>query len=188
MPLEHADPGEGSVGAHVHALRYTAERLVAAIDEQLVRDGFLPVDTEGHRNRGELQGAIQRSGKCPVIVVDGLNESGSESWRIAEDVLRTLSEVSLVLVGTQDLPPADGPLSLINALGAREVIDLGETTIQKQAESDLRRYVKKRLLDVVAPAMDDSKVAEIVLELSREQRAGAFLLARVVTTQVRNCR
>ena len=185
-PLEHADPGEGSVSAHVHALRYTAERLVAAIDEQLILDGILPTQAGGPRNRGELQGAIQQSGRCPVIVVDGLDESGSESWRIAEDVLRTLSEVSLVLVGTRDLPPADGPLSLIKALGAKEVIDLCEAAIQPQAEADMRRYVEKRLSTVAAPAMDNSKVAGIVMKLSRERHAGAFLLARFVTTRVRS--
>jgi|GEM_PF-2715031 len=183
--LEHADPGEGSVSAHVHALRFTAERLVAEIAAQLVRNGLLPTGVGSLSNRSELQGAIQRSGKCPVIVVDGLNESGSESWRMAEDVLRTLSEVSLVLVGTRDLPPADGPLSLIKALGAKEVIDLGDAGIQSEAEPDLRRYIEKRLSNVMDPATDLINVSKIILESIREQPTGSFLLARFITTQIR---
>ena len=183
--LEHDDPGEGSVHAHVHALRYTAERLVAAIDEQLVRGGFLVPDANGRRNRGELLGAIQRSPRRPVIAIDGLNESGAESWRMAEDVLRLLSEVALVLVGTQNLPPAEGPLSLIQAVGAKVVVDLDDPALHDETERDLRRYVEKRLANAAGPSMDVAKVASMMLELSGAQNAGAFLLAQVITTQLR---
>lgn len=183
-PLGHADPGEGSVGAHVYAVRFSTEALAAAIDEQLIRHGLLAPDAGGPRSRENLLGAIQQIGKYPVIVVDGLNES-SARWRIAEELLRTLSEVSLLLVGTQDLPPADGPLSLVKALGAREVIDLGDPAIQHEAEPDLRHYVEIRLADVAAPGMDVSKVADTILKLVRQQPAGAFLLTRFLTAQVR---
>ncbi len=183
-PLDHADPGEGTVGAHVYVVRFSTEALAAAIDEQLIRNGFLAPATGGPRSRENLLGAIQQTGKYPVIVVDGLNES-SARWRIAEELLRTLSEVSQLLVGTQDLPPADGPLSLIKALGAREVIDLGDPDIQRAAEPDLRRYVEIRLADTPAPEMDVSKVADSVLRVSRQQPAGAFLLTRFITAQLR---
>ena len=142
--LEHADPGEGSVSAHVYALRFTPETLAAEIDNQLVRNGFLAPDDDPPRTWDKLPGAIQQTGKCPVIAVDGLNESQS-CWRIAEDVLRTLGEVSIVLVSTQDLPPADGPLPLLKTLGAKEVIDLGSPELHVETEDDVRRYVQNLL-------------------------------------------
>ena len=182
--LEHADPGEHSVDAHVYALRYTSERLAAEIDRQLVRDSFLQADASGSRTWDKLPGAIKQTGKCPVVVVDGLNESQS-CWRIAEDVLRTLSEVSVVLVGSQDLPPADGPLPLLKTLGAKEVIDLGELSIQQEAEAEVRRYVENRLSSVAAPTMEVVKIADGIVEIARQQRAGAFLVARLITAQLR---
>ena len=188
-PARTGDPrarrsGEGSVHAHVHALRYTAERLVAAIDEQLVRGGFLVPDANGRRNRGELLGAIQRSPRRPVIAIDGLNESGAESWRMAEDVLRLLSEVALVLVDAESAS-AEGPLSLIQAVGAKVVVDLDDPALHDETERDLRRYVEKRLANAAGPSMDVAKVASMMLELSGAQNAGAFLLAQVITTQLR---
>ena len=45
--LEHADPMENSVDAHVHARGLTAESVVAVLDEQLVRRGvFAPTQVE----------------------------------------------------------------------------------------------------------------------------------------------
>jgi len=191
-----ADPGQGAVAAHVHALGYDAESR-GKINAQLVRNGFLSADTEATSNWEDLQRAIQATGKFPVIVVDGLDETGSDSWRIAENVLRGLSEVSLLrglsevsllLIGIEDLPPSDDVLSLINTLGAKERIDLGEADVKTRAETDLRGYVAKRLGDAGAPAMDPAEIAEIadtVIELSREQDTGGFLLARFVTAEVR---
>jgi tetratricopeptide (TPR) repeat protein len=171
------------VDAHLYAMRYTAESFAAEIDAQLVRHGFLPPDASGARTWDKLPGAIQQTGKCPVIVVDGLNESQS-CWRIAEDVLRTLSEVSVVLVGTQDLPPADGPLPLLKTLGAKEAIDLGAPGIQQETDADVRCYIETRLAGVRAPAMDVAKIADGIVEIASRQDAGAFLVARFITAQL----
>ncbi len=184
-PIEHADPGEGAVHAQVHAHGVTANRLVESIDEQLVRRGMLPSNLAGSRNRGELQGAIERSGTCPVIVIDGLDEARAEAWRIAEDVLRLLAPVARVLVGTRDLPPPAGGLSLVATLGPREIVDLGAAAELAAGQVDVRQYVNKRLADRVVFAMDAAKVGDAIVRLAREQREGLFLLARVITAQLR---
>jgi hypothetical protein len=183
-PIEHADPGEGTVHAHVHARGVTAERLVEALDEQWVRRGVLPRHPAGPRNRGELHGAIQRSGRHPVIVLDGLDEAGLDAWGIAAEVIRLLADVSLLLISTRDLPAREGGLSLVQSLGAQAIIDLGEEAARPQTEADVRRYVEKRLSGIAA-AMDPAKVADAVVHLAQEQSEGLFLLTRVVTAQLR---
>ncbi len=142
-PLEHADPGEGSV--HAHARGVTAERVVELIDEQLVQRGVLQPHVSGRRNRGDLLGAIQRSRKRPVIAVDGLDEAGSEAWRIAEDVIRLLASVSLIIVATRELPPRGSGFSLVQTLGGNEIADLGDEAIRQQTQTDVCGYVAKRL-------------------------------------------
>ncbi len=190
-PLEHADPGENSVHAHVHARGLTAELLVESIDAQLVRRGVLPRNPAGPRNRGDLYGAIRRSGRKPVIAVDGLDEARSEAWRIADDVIRILADVGLLLVSTRDLPEPTGGLPLVQTLGAREVVDLGAEALREQTRADVGRYVVRRLSDDAgSPAMDPAGVGEAVVRIAGEQhngdqREGMFLLARVITAQLR---
>jgi hypothetical protein len=107
-PLEHADPGEGSVHAHVYTRGVTPERFCQLIDEQLVRRGLIPKNPAGSRNKWELFGAIERTQNRLVLVVDGLEEAGAEAWRIAEEVIRMLAKECLVLVSTRELPSAGG--------------------------------------------------------------------------------
>ncbi len=64
--LEHTDPGEGSVDAHVHTRRLTIDQVVEEIDKQLVRHGVLPPRAGGgSRNRGDIFGAhtVDRFGR-----------------------------------------------------------------------------------------------------------------------------
>src|SRR5208283_4012399 len=77
-PLEHADPGERSIDAHLHARGLTADRAADVLAAQLVRTGTLAAQT-GPRNAAELVGQVQRvvelGAAPPVIVVDGLDEA-----------------------------------------------------------------------------------------------------------------
>ena len=184
-PLEHVDPGEGSVHAHVHARGVTAERFCQLIDEQLVRKGILQNNPSGPRNKWELFGAIERVQTHLVLIIDGLDESGSEAWRIAEDVIRLLAKRCLVLVSTREIPPQEeGGPSLIQALGQTETIDLGEAPIQAETQREVRDYIEKRLIPA-SGAMDPSKITEAVIRIAHEQMEGLYLLARVITAQLR---
>ena len=109
-PVEHADPGERSVHAHVHVRGSTVERLVQELDDQLVRAGVLSPHPGGPRNRGDLLGALERSPIQPVIVIDGLDEAAQEAWQISSQVLSLLAGNARIIVATRDLAPAeDGP-------------------------------------------------------------------------------
>jgi hypothetical protein len=80
----HADPGERSVAAHVHARGMTADRAVEDIAWQLVRAGMLRAQQE-RRNTADLTGQVQRGAAPPVIVVDSLPKkalpSSVRAWR-----------------------------------------------------------------------------------------------------------
>ena len=183
--LGHADPGMGSVAAHVHARGLAADQLVGILDDQLVGKGVLAAGPAGRRNRGELQGALERSGACPVIAVDGLDELGAESWKIAEEVLRVLGGVARVIVATRELRRGEDTPSLIDTLLPDQILDLGATQYAEETDQAISEYVTRRLAGVDAPQMDPAKVADAILALSQRQSDGAFLLARVLTTQLR---
>ena len=184
-PLEHADPGEESVHAHVHARALTVEQVVRSIDEQLVRIGLLPPNAAGPRNRGDLLGDIERSGRRPLIVVDGLDEAGHGAWAIADDVMRLLAPVSRVLIGTREVAAPDEGASLIQRLAPGELIDLGDEELREATGEDVHGYVAKRLASAAPPAMEPREIAAAILRLAREEEEGVFLLARVVTAQLR---
>jgi len=183
--LGHADLGERSVAAHVHARRLTAERLVETIDEQLVAAAILPPHLAGRRNRGQLQGDLEQSGSFPAIAIDGLEEAGTEAWRIAEDVIRLLAGTARVLVGTRDVPAPSDERSLVETLAPSETIDLGNEELQPDTVADVRAYVAKRLAGIGEPEMDAAKIGDAIVRLAQEQGEGLFLLARVVTAQLR---
>ena len=183
-PLAYPDPGVGSVHAHVYARGLARNQLVRELDFQLSNAGVLPVDRRGQRGAGELADAVAASGTCPAIVVDGLDEAGVEAWPIAEDVLRPLARSALVLVGTRDLAsPDDGP-GLVTRLqpGTTQVVHVLE---EADDTTDVHDYVIRRLQDVDAPAMDGGQIAEAVLALPSGEKEGRFLLARVITAQLR---
>ncbi len=102
--LGHADPGEGSIAAHVHARGLTAEQLVNELDAQLVRSGVIPESPGGPRARGALLDAIAAAPEPPRIVLDGLDEAGaSQAFAIAEDVVRLLAPKAQFLIATREL-------------------------------------------------------------------------------------
>jgi tetratricopeptide (TPR) repeat protein len=188
--LDHSDPGEGSIAAHVHTRRLKTERLVESLDEQLVAAGVLPLRPSGHRNRGQLLGDLEQTGTCPAIVIDGLDEAGLEAPRIAEDVIRLLAGTTRILVGTRNLPTRNlptpsGERSLVEALTPSETIDLGAEALQAETAADVRSYVTKRLAGSGESTMDAALVGGEVVRIARQQGEGLFLLARMVTAQLR---
>src|SRR5262249_18381983 len=70
------------------------------------------------------------------------------------------------------------------ALAARESVDLGEESVRHQTQGDVRRYIAKRLAGIGMPMMDAGKVGDAIVRLERHGE-GLFLLARVVTAQLR---
>ena len=183
-PLEYADPGVGSVQAHVYARGLARHQLVRELDTQLSDVGVLPTDPRGQRGGVELVGAVGASGRCPVIVVDGLDEAGVEAWPITEEVLRPLARHALVLVGTRELSPPDGEDGLVTRLqpDSTGVVHLLEDVDEG---ADVRGYVARRLQAVDAPAMDPGQIADAILALPTGDQEGRFLLARVITAQLR---
>jgi hypothetical protein len=183
-PLEHDDPGEGSVHAHIYARGVTSERLCQLIDEQLVRRGVIQGNPGGPRNKWELLGAIERIQGSLLFVVDGLEEAGEEAWRIAEDVIRLLTTKCLVLVSTRELTARkEGGLSLIQILVPGEIIDLGEKAIQKETRNDIRLYVEKRF-SLVSEETNSAMIADAIVRIAQKEREGLFLLARIITSQL----
>ncbi len=186
-PLTSADPGAGSIAAQVHARRLTVEQVVAEIDQQLVRRGVLaPAPDGATRGRGALLDALERADTPPLIVIDGLDEAGSHAWTIARDVIALLAGTSRLLLATRDLPArAQGEPTLCQALAPNHLLDLGDAALAASTRQDVTDYVLARLAPIAAPAMDGAKVAAAILALSAGSDEGAFLLAQVVTSQLR---
>ena len=184
--VEHADPDEGSVHAHANVRGMTVQRLAQVLDEQLSNARYISKNTMGARNLYELIGEIQRSGKTFVLVIDGLDEARLEAWTLADQGIKLLAKFCKVLVSTRELPRQneDG-LSLIQVLEPQQTIKLGEEALKEDTRRDVERYVKKRLAN--APAiMDPAKISAAVWRLARSETEGPFLLARVVTSQLRD--
>ncbi len=184
----HADPGERSVAAHVHAQGLTAERMAGLVDGQLVRSGVLAPGEGDRRNAAELAGALQRAaaggGRVPVLVVDGLDEARGEVFTIAADLLVRLAPYASVVVSTRPVVREESPPSLIEALQAGSVLDLDEPVCRESGRAALRGYVVARLSGVAAE-MDPGVVADRLVGESSQTGDRPFLLARVVTDQLR---
>ena len=152
-PLEHPDPGEGSVAAQVQARALTADGLAGRIDGQLVKARLLAASAaQEPRNSLELQGALQRLRQRgvapPLILIDGLEEAGAEAWAMAEQVIGPLAGLARVMVSSRPIPGRAGGLPLLESLGATTVINLGDLELQAQSQADVRRYVEKRLAGI----------------------------------------
>jgi tetratricopeptide (TPR) repeat protein len=186
-PLDSPDPGEGAVDAQVHARRLTVDQVVEAIDHQLVLHGLLaPRSGGGTRNRGELLAGLERLDRCPLVVLDGLDEAGEEAWAIAKDVIGLLAGSACLLIATRWLPSkTQGEPDLMQALAPQSMIDLGAPDLAEQTQHDVAAYVRKRLAGHDPDRMDASKVAEAILRFSAQGNEGAFLLAQVTTSQLR---
>ncbi|MBK8075419.1 MAG: tetratricopeptide repeat protein [Kineosporiaceae bacterium] len=189
----HADPGEGSVHANVHARGLTADRMAELLDAALIAAGILTPALNGRaRNAGLLVGQLQQDAEAdgwvaPVIVVDGLDEARGEVFSIVEDLLSPLAAVATVVIATRQVVRGGDQPDLIQALAPHGPgIDLGIAMVRAAGLGDVRAYLVRRL-DQVRSSMDAVAVADHVTT-SRPGEAGVeqpFLLARIVADQLR---
>jgi tetratricopeptide (TPR) repeat protein len=184
----HADPGERSVAAHVHARGLTTDRMAELLDGQLVRSGVLAPGDGDRRNAAELVGALQRAvqggARPPVLVVDGVDEARGEMFTIAADLLVRLAPYASLVVSTRPVTRTQLPTSLIEALEADAVLSLDDPLHRESGRAALRGYVVARLSGV-AVGMDPTVVADRLLSGASQGEDRPFLLARVVTDQLR---
>ena len=133
-PIGHADPGERSVAAHVHARGLTADRAADLIAGQLVRAGVLAAQPD-RRNAAELVGQVQRAAEegaaPPVIVMDGLDEARGQAFPIAEELLLRLAPYATVIMSTRELRRGETEPSLLDVLTAGTAeLDLDDPAAQ----------------------------------------------------------
>ncbi|MFB6392095.1 tetratricopeptide repeat protein [Polymorphospora lycopeni] len=186
----HADPGERSVHAHLHARGLAADRAAEVIGGQMVGRRMLAAQAD-RRNAPELVGQIQRfveaGRKPPVVVVDGLDEARSAAFPLAEELLARLARHAVVVVATRDLPHPGGGIDLVASLSPAAVLDLDVEGARQRLRADLTDYVRARLAGVDS-RMDPELVAtHLAADVDGGQAlAGSpFLLARIVTDQLR---
>ncbi|MDY0743312.1 AAA family ATPase [Paucibacter sp. R3-3] len=172
------DPGEGSIQAQIQARGATVDSAAEELARQL---GVDPATG----SFGVLGAARKRrlAGRPLAVVVDGLDEALQMSQPLVDELLLPLAREARVIVATRDLPLENSSLVAILG-GPEERIDLGEDpggTLR-----DVRRYVLRRLAGV-DPKMDPERVAD---EIARGEAAPAaaapFLLARLLTSQLRD--
>jgi hypothetical protein len=189
--LRHADPGERSVHAHLHARGLTADRAAELIAGQLVRSGHLAAQDD-KRNAAELIGHLQRAVECggapPVIVVDGLDEARDHAFEIAEDLLLRLQRYATIIVATRELRRGDEQpplLAVLTTLAAGQpTLDLDAADVRERGRADLGSYVRDRLAGV-SQLMDAVLVADYLAAGAGTSGDESFLLARLVTDQLR---
>jgi hypothetical protein len=192
---DHADPGQQSVHAHIHARGLTADQAAARLDAQLVRtivsdfeDGSrsLLQSQADPRNALELVGGLQRvhqRGFTPVIVVDGLDEALGEAFKIAENLLARLATYANVIVSTRPISRGDPAQSVLEVLASVAVLNLDDSPQRQSQLLAMRDYIQ-RALGGVSASMDPVTVAnEFVARIG--DRSGSFLLARIVVDQLR---
>jgi hypothetical protein len=179
---EGTDPGPGSILANVHVRGMDAVLAFAAIGEQV----SLPSGSSRYDVLAHLSNLPAESPK--TIIVDGLDEVGpyADIQRFAAEFIAPISREALVIVSSRSITSAErasadmtalfGPLTLL--------IDLGD---DPNSERDLHEYVERRLTGV-DNAMDPKRVADAFI--GRQEKgiddAGTFLLARLVTSQLRS--
>jgi hypothetical protein len=187
MPPAELDPGVDSVDAHVQA-----RGMDVAACSQVLAEALGVVVASGQASHHDVLAWAKRCERPPVIVIDGLDEAVEEDERIATDLLAPLASYALVMVASRDRPAHEEGKTLLGLLGAPALpIDLGEDP--GGTDGDIDRYVRARLEGVEAPsgggAMDPGAVARAITTLIREsgepRREGGFLLARVLTSQLR---
>ena len=185
---EHQDPGERSVHAHLHARGLTADHAAAMIADQLVAQGLLEPQAEP-RNASELVGQVQRAvgkGKArPVLVVDGLDEARDEAFAIAEELLTRLARHAVIVISTRERRRGDGRPSLIGVLApSGPGLELDDREAQTRTRADVADYITARL-SARDPRMDAGAVAEYLSTEVSMTADRPFLLARLVTDQLR---
>jgi hypothetical protein len=162
-PGAHADPGERSVAAHMHARGLTADRMAEQLDGQLVRSGVLNPGERERRNAAELVGALQRAaeegGLPPVLVVDGLDEARGEMFTIAGDLLVRLAAYASIVVSTRRVARAEPPASLVGVLQPAAVLDLDDPVPRESGQ-------RGPVVEVLAVARDSMRRQQWAGDLS----------------------
>ena len=187
--IAHSDPGERSVAAHVHARGLTADRAADSIADQLVRAEVLTAQPD-RRNAAELTGQLQRAVEHgaipPVIVVDGLDEARVQAFPIAEELLLRLAPYATVIVSTRERRRGETEPSLLDVLTAGTAeLNLDEPAAQERGRADMRAYIADRLAGL-DPRMDPDAVAVLLAGEASMTGDSPFLLARLVTDQLRS--
>jgi tetratricopeptide (TPR) repeat protein len=183
--LHHEDPGVGSVHATVYLRGLTADQASAQIDAALVASGTL-AKAEAPRSRIELLGAVQTAARPIVMVLDGLDEARDQASAIATDLIQPLAGTACVLLSSRRIATVADKPELLTSLAARATIDLGEARIAESGKNDLRSYVASRLAEPYPDAEQCRRVTAAVANTSEHQHdEGSFLLARVLTSQLR---
>lgn len=177
-PVDSAhDPGPGSVHAQLALRGLTGD----AAAEQLARllgcdpaQGLFGVLALAHQ-RLELGAPL-------VLLLDGLDESGEHAALVAQELVAALAREALVLVAARRLEFGDAHLAALPGV-ASQVIDLAQDAAGTLA--DVRQYVLRRL-DGVSPRMDAALVAAALSDGRGDDATAPFLLARLVTSQLRD--
>lgn len=147
-PFQHADPGQDSVAAAVHARAMDADRVADLISRQLVAAGLVGPPDGPRRGAAELVGVVSTLAEPPVIVVDGLDEARGESFSIATSLLTKLANHAVVIVSTRQAHRVAGGAPLLTELSPVEVLNLDKS----DSASCVRDYVVARLGSRVAPS------------------------------------
>ncbi|MGH8938841.1 MAG: hypothetical protein ACRDV2_05775, partial [Actinomycetes bacterium] len=103
---------------------------------------------------------------------------------MAEDLLVRLVGYATVIVSTRDLPRDATPPTLVEALRPGEVLDLDAPDVLVSGRRALHDYVAARLA-TVDPRMDPTAVAGYLSDTWSGSGDRPFLLARLVTDQLR---
>lgn len=120
-----------------------------------------------------------------MIVVDGLDEARTQAFTVAEELLLRLAPYATVIVSTRELRRGQTEPSLLDVLTAGTgELDLDETAAQQRGQADMRAYITARLAGV-DPRMDPAAVAGHLAEQTSMTGSEPFLLARLVTDQLR---
>ncbi|EWS99609.1 hypothetical protein N865_01145, partial [Intrasporangium oryzae NRRL B-24470] len=189
-PLGHADPGEESVAAHVYLRGLTLDQAAASLDRDLITAGVLPRDDAGDRNAALLVGALQRRAndehRTPVLVVDGLDEARGQAFVMARELLARLAAFATVVVSTRNVlePGEESPNTLVDTLQPVEVLNLDDERWAESGRLARREYLGARLSDV-DPRMSADAVANYLTKASTATTEEPFLLARLVSDQLR---
>lgn len=182
IPEESGDPGASAVNANLNLRNLTSEEVVYRLGRQLRRPDA--------RTIWALMDCAAKESRVPVVLLDGLDECGTEARRLAGDIVQ-LSQVACVIVSTRRFEAGFHGSSTARSLPhllagpSSTILDLaGED--KHALMKDLKLYAEKRLVAMAGedarPALTDA-VARLALD---DAEGGSFLLARVLTSRIRD--
>jgi len=175
------DPGLGSIDANLNLRNMTSDSLILQLGRQLRRPEA--------RTIWALMDWSAQQDRTPVVLLDGLDEAGPEARRVAEDVVR-LSQVCCIIVATRRLESGVESLATSESLPqlltgpSTRIVDLAEED-REVVRDDIKAYALKRLREVIDGATLAAMTDEVSQLAMEDQQGGSFLLARVLTSQIR---